>query len=193
MHPSALIFHPLRFNCKLSWHASRQPQQSTMASSGSFVCPFTLLDSHLGVSLRAAALEENLIDDRFDIEDGPLPQLGSLQVFTWEALPQIRGFLKERLALTAFLNCHCSSRCVPGSSWCSTSGLVMDFPFAQLILEGNKLTLGCECTGWEEDAIGTIFCRNLRETENLQQEIFILSAALSNFSPRSWCCILCHG
>ena len=118
-----------------------------MASSGSFVCPFTLLDSHLGVSLHAAALEETLIDDRFDIEDGPLPQPGSLQVFPWEALPQLRGFVKERLALTAFLNCLCSSRCVPGSSWRSSSGSVTVFPFAQLILEGNTLTLGCDCIG----------------------------------------------
>ena len=80
-HPSALIYHPLSFYCGLNRHASRQLQQSTMASSGSFVCPFALLDGHLGVILHATALEETLIDDRFDIEDDPLPQLGSMQVF----------------------------------------------------------------------------------------------------------------
>ena len=71
MHLFALTHHPLRLYCELNWHASRQPQQSTMASSGRFAFPLTLLDSHLGVNLHAIALEETLINDRFDFEDGP--------------------------------------------------------------------------------------------------------------------------
>ena len=117
MHPLALTRHPLRLNYGLNRHASRQPQQCTTASSGSFICPFTLLDSHFGVSLHAVVPEETLLVDRFDFEDGPLPQLSSSQVFPWEALPQLRGFVKERLALAAFLNCYCPSRCVLGSFW----------------------------------------------------------------------------
>ena len=95
-----------------------------MASSRSFTCPLTLLDSHLGLNLHVVALEENLTIDRFDIEDGPPLQLGFLQEFPWEAFSQLRGFMKERLDLTALLNCHCSSRYVSGSPWHSTSGSV---------------------------------------------------------------------
>ena len=54
MHPHALIHHPLRLNCGLRRHASRQPQQYTMASSRRFICPFALLNSHLCVNLHAA-------------------------------------------------------------------------------------------------------------------------------------------
>ena len=75
MHPFTLTHHPLKFNCGLSRHASRQPQQSTMASSGSFACPLALLNSQLGLNLHTTALEEKLTIDRFDIEDGPPLQL----------------------------------------------------------------------------------------------------------------------
>ena len=123
-HRPALTRHPLRFNYGLSRHASRQPQQCTMASSGIFICPFTLLDSHFGVNLHVIIPEENPLVDRSGFEEGSLPQLGSSQVFPWESLPRLRSFVKERLALSALLNCHCSSRCVSGSPWHSTSGSI---------------------------------------------------------------------
>ena len=72
-HLVILTHHPLRLYCGLSRHASHQPQQSTMASFGKFACPLVLLDSHLGLHLHVAALEENLSDDRLDFEDCPPP------------------------------------------------------------------------------------------------------------------------
>ena len=83
-----------------------------------------------------------------------------------------------------------------------------DFPFEQLLLEGNTLTLGCNCTGREEDSIGTLSCRNPRDSDNLQQELLILSSVLyhiflleagvvvsvvDRFSFRlAWCSISCQ-
>ena len=80
-HPPTLTRHPLRLNYGICRHASHQPQQCTMASSGSFIFPFALLDSHFGVNLHAATPEENSLIDRSGFEEGSLPQLGSSQVF----------------------------------------------------------------------------------------------------------------
>ena len=80
-HLIILTHHSLRLYCRLSRHTSHQPQQSTMASSRSFTCPLALPDCHLGLNLHAAALEENITNDRFDIEDGPPLQLGFFRNF----------------------------------------------------------------------------------------------------------------
>ena len=44
---------------------------------------------------------------------------GRLLGISWQALPLTHSFVKERLALAAFSNCHCS---FPSASWSSGSG-----------------------------------------------------------------------
>ena len=96
-YPLALMHHPLKINCPFRRHASSLLPLCTMASSRSF-CPSTPFDSHNLIHSQASCLEEALLvvisgfDEGFD------------QGIPWETLPLIRRFVKERLALAAFLN-----------------------------------------------------------------------------------------
>ena len=78
---------------------------------------------------------------------------GRLQGIPWHELPLIRAFVKERLALTAFFSCNCS---YPSASW-GTGSHVDTSPFREDRLDK---VLGCLCSGWQKDALGTLYCSN---------------------------------
>ena len=61
----------------------------------------------------------------------------------------------------------------------------MEILLEKLLLEGNILTLGCNCTGWEEYSISTLSCRNIRDCDIMQQELSILSPVLNNLPSRN--------
>ena len=105
---------------------------------------------------------------------------GYAQEIPWESLPLIRAFIKERLALVAFLNCICSSRVV-GPSWNSVSGsATSEFIVRHFLLEGNTLNFGCIFSSWKEGLIGTLSCHSRKYCDILQQEIITLISAFNN-------------
>ena len=111
----ALMSHPLRIKCSPTRHTSGLILLCSMASSRSLFylpAPFNspnLSHSYAVCSGKALLVVISGVDE------------GYAQGIPWESLPLIRGFVKERLALAAFLNCICSSRAI-GPSWHSVLG-----------------------------------------------------------------------
>ena len=184
--PFALMSHPLQINCSPKRHASGLIPLRTMSSSQSLLYPPAPFDSLNLIHSHAIYSEEALLAIIFGVDEG------SAQGISWDSLPLIRSFVKERLALAAFLNCICSSRSVVGPSWRSALGpATSDFLSGHSLFEGNTLTFGCNCSGWKEGAIGTLSCRSRKDCDTLQQEIFTLSSVYNNFPSRY--SIFCSG
>ena len=110
---------------------------------------------------------------------------GFAQGIPWETLPLIRSFVKERLALAAFLNCLCSSRSIVGTLRRSTSGLATnEILSGQPLFEGNTLNFGCNCSGWKEGSIGMLSFHGRKYYDTLQQEISTLISVFNNLPSR---------
>ena len=91
-------------------------------------------------------------------------------------------FIKERLALAAFLTCYCSPQVSgPLSRLNSSAGLSIPIE-GQSFKAGNNSIFGCNCSGWKEGAVGTLSCRNKKESDSLLQEFSTLNSVLGGFS-----------
>ena len=89
---------------------------------------------------------------------------GRLLGFPWQELPLIWAFVKERIALNAFSLCNCW---YPTAYW-GTASLVNTSPFQE---DRLNWVLGCLCSGWQKDALGTLYCSDSISVSALQQEI----------------------
>ena len=90
---------------------------------------------------------------------------GRLLGIPCHVFPLIRAFVKERIALSSFLCCNC---CYPTAFWGTGSQV--------------DRVLGCHCSGWQKDALGTLYCSDSLTVSALQQEIF----DLRKVSSGSW-------
>ena len=107
---------------------------------------------------------------------------GIVQGILWESLPLTRVFIKERLALSAFLTCYCSPQ-ADGPLWRLNSGAGLNIPVeGQSFITGNNSIFGCNCSGWKEGAVGTLSCRSKKESDSLLQEFSTLNFVLGGFS-----------
>ena len=76
---------------------------------------------------------------------------GRLLGIPWHGLPLIRGFIKEHLALSAFFSCQC---CFPSASW----EIDNQVDTSSFRTDRQDRVLGCLCSGWKKDALGTLSC-----------------------------------
>ena len=103
---------------------------------------------------------------------------GIVQGIPWESLPVTRVFIKERLALAAFLTCYCSPQVDgPLSRLNSSAGLNIPVE-GQSFKAGNNSIFGCNCSGWKEGAVGTLSCSSKKDRDSLLREISILNSFL---------------
>ena len=89
---------------------------------------------------------------------------GRLLGIPWHGLPFIRAFIKERLALSAFFSCQC---CFPSASW----EIDNQVDTSSFRTDRQDRVLGCLCSGWKKDALGTLSCSDNSRDSALQQEI----------------------
>ena len=89
---------------------------------------------------------------------------GRLLGIPWHGLPLIRAFVKERLALSAFSSCQCS---YPSAVW----GIDSHGDSSPSRADRHDKVLGCLCSGWKNDALGTLSCSDNLSVSALQQEI----------------------
>ena len=89
----------------------------------------------------------------------------------WRVLPLTRSFVQERLAFAAFSNCCCN---LTLALWSRGSGAVnptcVGIPCC---------VLGCNCSGWQEGAVGTLVLTDRQGCSVLQQELVVLSGILN--------------
>ena len=89
---------------------------------------------------------------------------GRLLGIPWHGLPLIRAFVKECLALSAFSLCQCS---YPSAAWDIDSHIDSSPSRA----DRQDKVLGCLCSSWKNDALGTLSCSDNLSVSALQQEI----------------------
>ena len=100
---------------------------------------------------------------------------GRLLGIPWHVFPLIRAFVKERIALSSFLCYNC---CYPTAFW-GTGSQVDTSPLRE---DNLDRVFGCHCSGWQKDALGTLYCSDSQTVSALQQEIF----DLRKVSSGSW-------
>ena len=132
-----------------------------MSSPGSLPHPHSPLGNGVHSVRYVISLERILLDFISGVDEG------ILQEILWESLPLTRVFVKERLALTAFFTCFCSSQ-ASVSIWFSNFGsglrLYID---DQYFIAGNNSIQGCNCSGWKEGVVGTLSCRSNKDHDSL--------------------------
>ena len=80
--------------------------------------------------------------------------------------------MKERLAFAAFSNCHCI---FTSAMWLRGSGSGIN----PTLLGSQRRILGCNCSGWQEGAVGTLAYSSTQGGSVLQQELSVLSRILN--------------
>ena len=96
---------------------------------------------------------------------------GRLQGIPWHGLPLIRAFIKERLALSVISSCQC---CYPSASWDDNQA-----DTSTLRLDRQERVLGCPCSRWRKDALGTLSCSDKTWGLDLQKEIINLGSEIA--------------
>ena len=151
--PSAWLllctYHPLilaGFNAHLPWvyfsctsHASGLFTLSTMSSPQILPHPHFTLNN--GSVRYAISLERILLDVIAGVEEGVLQEI------PWETLPLTRVFVKERLALTVFSTCLCTTQ-TGVSLWFSNIGSRLSLSIDdQSFIAGSNSILGYNYSG----------------------------------------------
>ena len=90
-----------------------------------------------------------------------------MQGIPWHGLPLIRAFIKDHLALSAFFSYQC---CYPSASW----EIDNQVDTSSFRIDRQERVLGCPCSRWREDALGTLSCIDKYWGSELQQEIINL-------------------
>ena len=90
----------------------------------------------------------------------------------WQALPLTRSFVKERLALVAFSNCHCN---YSSALWPLGTGSGIN----TTLFGSLRCVLGCLCSRWQEGAVEMLVCSDRQGGSVLQQELSVLSCILN--------------
>ena len=93
---------------------------------------------------------------------------GKMQGIPWQALPLTHSFVKERLALAAFSNCHCN---FSSASWPLGTGFGTNSTHSGSL----QWFLGCLYSKWQEGAMGTLVFPDRQGGSVLQQDILVLS------------------
>ena len=111
--PEGFNVHHPRFNCSCNSHALGLFVISIMSSPRSLPLPHSPLGN--GFVRYVISPESIMLDVITGVDEG------ILQEIPWESLPLTRVFVKERLALTAFFTCLCSTQ-AGVSLWFSNLG-----------------------------------------------------------------------
>ena len=144
--------HLPRLNCSCNSHAPSLIVLLDMSSPRSLPHPHSPLGNGVHSVRYVISPERILLDIIIGVDEG------ILQEITWESLPLTRVFVKERLALTTFFNCLCSTH-ARVSLWFSNSSFGLSVSIDdQSFLAGNNSTLGCNCSGWKEGVVDTLSC-----------------------------------
>ena len=103
---------------------------------------------------------------------------GWLQDIPWETLPLTKVFVKERLALSTFSTCLCTTHSGTSLGFSNIgSRLSLSIDDQSFIAENNSI-LGCHCSGWKDGAVGTLSCRSKKDRDSLLQELNTLKLIL---------------
>ena len=89
----------------------------------------------------------------------------------WQVLPLTRSFVQERLDFAAFSNYCCN---LTSALWSCGSSVVNPSCVGSL-----RCVLGCNCSGWQEGAVGTLVLTDRQGCSVLQQELVVLSGILN--------------